>query len=108
VLQAHCEAVGRDSASITPSTGGQVIIRDSASELESRFDELVERHRVPRGTPSEFTGTIDHVATHIAERLRAGTRLFIGSAATPFDEESLRRLAKEVWPQAKERARRPT
>jgi F420-dependent oxidoreductase-like protein len=108
VLQAHCEAVGRDPGSIMPSTGGQVIIRDSASDLEWRFDELVKRHRVPRGSPTEFTGTADHVATHIAERLRAGTRLFIASAATPFDEESLSRLAKEAWPQAKERARRPT
>jgi F420-dependent oxidoreductase-like protein len=105
VLDAHCHAVGRDLASITPSTGGQVIIRDTASQLERRFDELVERHRVPRGKPTEFSGTVDHVATHIAERLRAGTRLFIASAAAPFDEETLRRLAREAWPQAKEHAR---
>jgi F420-dependent oxidoreductase-like protein len=106
VLEVHCEAVGRDPGSITPSTGGQVIIRDSARDLERRFDELVERHRVPRSAPSEFTGTVDHVATHIADRLRAGCRLFIASAATPFDEDSLGRLAKEAWPQAKERAQR--
>jgi F420-dependent oxidoreductase-like protein len=105
VLRKHCDAVGRDPASITPSTGGQVIIRDTAGELDARFDELVIRHRVPRGAPGDFTGTIDHVAKHIGERLRAGVRLFIASAATPFDEESLRRLALEAWPQAKERAR---
>ena len=105
VLHAHCEAVERDPASITPSTGGQVIIRNTASELERRFDELVTRHRVPRPSPTDFTGTVEHVATRIAERLRAGARMFIGSVAAPFDEESLRRLATEVWPQAKERAR---
>jgi F420-dependent oxidoreductase-like protein len=104
VLRRHCEEVGRDQASITPSTGGQVIIRDTAGELELRFEDLVARHRVQRGAPGQFTGTVDHVATNIAERLRAGVRLFIASAPAPFDEESLRRLAREAWPQAKERA----
>ena len=104
VLRAHCDAVGRDPASITPSTGGQVIIRDHAGELERRFDELVSRHRVPRPTPSALMGTADQVAANIASRLRAGVRLFIASAATPFDEVTLRRLVSEVWPQAQERA----
>jgi alkanesulfonate monooxygenase SsuD/methylene tetrahydromethanopterin reductase-like flavin-dependent oxidoreductase (luciferase family) len=104
VLREHCDAVGRDPASITPSTGGQVIIRDTPVELDSRFDELVRRHRAPRGTPGDYTGTVDHVAKNIGERLRSGARLFIASAAAPFDKESLRRLAIEAWPRAKERA----
>jgi F420-dependent oxidoreductase-like protein len=104
VLHEHCAAVRRDPASILPSTGGQVVIRDTTNELETRFAALVARHRVPRVSITELTGTADYVATHIAERLRAGVRLFVASAATPWDEETLRRLAREVWPRAKELA----
>ena len=101
ILHEHCEVVGRDPASIAPSTGGQVIIRDNQAQLQARFDELVSRHRVPPPAVTELTGTVDYVATHIAERLAAGVRLFVASVAAPFDEESLRRLALEAWPQAK-------
>jgi len=104
VLHEHCRAIGRDPSSITPSTGGQVIVRDTAGQLEDRFNELVTRHHMPRISATQLTGTVDHVATHIAERLTAGVRLFIASVAAPFDVESLRRLAHEAWPQAKERA----
>jgi alkanesulfonate monooxygenase SsuD/methylene tetrahydromethanopterin reductase-like flavin-dependent oxidoreductase (luciferase family) len=104
VLHEHCTAVGRDPSSITPSTGGQVVIRDTPGQLEIRFNELITRHRVPRVSTTELTGTVDHVATHIAERLNVGVRFFIASVAAPFDEESLRRLATEAWPQARERA----
>ena len=104
VLREHCAAVGRDPSAITPSTGGQVVIRDTTDQLEARFDELVRHHRVPRPSPTELTGTVDYVATHIAERLAAGVELFVAAAPSPFDEESLRRLATQAWPQAKERA----
>lgn len=105
VLRDHCAAIGRDPGTITPSTGGHVIIRETEAGLEHRCAELINRHRVPRVKVTELTGTRKHVSAHIAERLRAGVRLFIASAATPFDEESLQSLATEVWPHAMELAR---
>lgn len=37
VLQAHCDAVGRNVHNILPSTGGQAVIRDNADQVEQEF-----------------------------------------------------------------------
>lgn len=108
VLREHCGAVGRDPASITPSTGGQVIIRDTADQLHHRFEELKQLHRVPNPSATRLTGTVDYVAGNISELLKVGVRLFVASVTAPFDDQSLRRLAHEAWPQAVERASTPS
>jgi len=106
-FHAACADVGRDPGTVAVAAGGQVIIRDSARGLEQRFDAHVARHHAPLGRPGELTGTVQHVASHIAERLRAGLDLFICTDQAPFDEESMRRLATEAWPLALAMAGQP-
>ena len=97
LLREHCDAVGRDHRAIERTTGlGRVTIRDSRAEAERVYRAAMERNRVPPPWPMDGVGTPEDLAEQIAPFLELGYHHFIADFASPYDEESMTRLATEV------------
>jgi alkanesulfonate monooxygenase SsuD/methylene tetrahydromethanopterin reductase-like flavin-dependent oxidoreductase (luciferase family) len=109
-LVGHCEALGRDERTIERTVEVQrVVIRDSSEEAwrvesetlarngGSAIDEErpgsaeVQRDRAAVGTP-------DEVFEHLRPFVEIGYRHLICGFPSPYDEESMTRLATEVRP----------
>lgn len=99
VLRQHCEAVGRDEGEIERTTGiGVVVIRDSHAEAERVFREMFARNGNARLWTEQPVGTPEEVAEMLAPYLELGYRHLIAGFPSPYDEESMTRLAREVRP----------
>jgi alkanesulfonate monooxygenase SsuD/methylene tetrahydromethanopterin reductase-like flavin-dependent oxidoreductase (luciferase family) len=99
ILVQHCETVGRDPAEIERTTGlGTVIIRDSRAEAERVQREIFARNGKARLWTDQPVGTPEDVAAIIAPFLEIGYRHLIAGFPSPYDEESMTRLATEVRP----------
>jgi alkanesulfonate monooxygenase SsuD/methylene tetrahydromethanopterin reductase-like flavin-dependent oxidoreductase (luciferase family) len=99
ILVQHCETVGRDPAEIERTTGlGSVIIRDSRAEAEKVQREIFARNGNARLWTDQPVGTPEDVAATIAPFLEIGYRHLIAGFPSPYDEESMTRLATEVRP----------
>lgn len=99
VLRRHCEEIGRDHTEIERTTGvGVVVIRDSRAEAERIFASLMERNGRAEPWTDQPIGTPDDVAGHIAPFVELGYRHLVAGFPSPFDEESMTRLAMEVRP----------
>jgi alkanesulfonate monooxygenase SsuD/methylene tetrahydromethanopterin reductase-like flavin-dependent oxidoreductase (luciferase family) len=99
ILVQHCETVGRDPAEIERTTGlGSVIIRDSRAEAERVQREMFARNGRARLWTDQPVGTPEDVAAIIAPFLEIGYRHLIAGFPSPYDEESMTRLATDVRP----------
>ncbi len=99
VLRQHCESVGRDERDIERTTGiGVVVIRDSHAEAERVFREMFARNGNARLWMEQPVGTPEEVAEMLAPYLEIGYRHLIAGFPSPYDEESMTRLAREVRP----------
>lgn len=99
ILVRHCETVGRDPAEIERTTGlGTVVIRDSRAEAERVQREIFARNGRARLWTDQPVGTPEDVAGIIAPFLEIGYRHLIAGFPSPYDEESMTRLATEVRP----------
>jgi alkanesulfonate monooxygenase SsuD/methylene tetrahydromethanopterin reductase-like flavin-dependent oxidoreductase (luciferase family) len=99
VLVQHCETVGRDPAEIERTTNiGTVIIRDSRAEAERVHAAAFERNGSADRWTHQPIGTPEDVAEFIAPYLGIGYRHLIAGFPSPYDEESMTRLATEVRP----------
>jgi len=99
-LRRHCEALGRDEQEIERTAGvGVVVIRDSRDEARRVFDAIFEHNGKARPWEDQPVGTPDDVAAHLAPFLELGFHHLIAACPSPYDEESLTRLANEVRPQ---------
>lgn len=102
VLRRHCAEIGRDPGEILPMTGAYVLVHDGpdlAEAIERWGEALARTHRTDRarfGVP--IAGGPDIVAERIAAYWRAGARGFVLGMGSPFDHETLRRVATEVRP----------
>jgi len=97
VLLRHCEMVGRDPAEIERTTGlGVVVIRDSRDEARKVARAIFERNGRARPWADQPVGTPEDVAAFIAPFLEIGYRHVIAGFPSPYDEESMTRLATEV------------
>jgi alkanesulfonate monooxygenase SsuD/methylene tetrahydromethanopterin reductase-like flavin-dependent oxidoreductase (luciferase family) len=99
ILLQHCETVGRDPAEIERTSNiGTVIIRDSRAEAERVLTATFARN----GNADEWTnqpiGTPEDVAEKIAPLIGLGYRHLVAGFPSPYDEESMTRLATEVRP----------
>jgi alkanesulfonate monooxygenase SsuD/methylene tetrahydromethanopterin reductase-like flavin-dependent oxidoreductase (luciferase family) len=100
ILVQHCETVGRDPAEIERTTGlGQVIIRDSRAEAVRVQKEIAARNGAAEPWKDQPVGTPEDVVEKLAPFLEIGYRHLIGGFPSPYDEESMTRLANEVRPQ---------
>jgi alkanesulfonate monooxygenase SsuD/methylene tetrahydromethanopterin reductase-like flavin-dependent oxidoreductase (luciferase family) len=99
VLLQHCESVGRDPAEIERTVGiGTVMIRDSRTEVERLAKTIFERNGRARPWTDQPVGTPEDVAEALAPFVEIGYRHLIAGFPTPYDEESMTRLATEVRP----------
>jgi alkanesulfonate monooxygenase SsuD/methylene tetrahydromethanopterin reductase-like flavin-dependent oxidoreductase (luciferase family) len=99
LLVGHCEAVGRDEREIERTAGmGVAVIRDSRAEAQ-RAQERIFAHNGHASLWSEQpVGTVDDVVEMCAPFVRLGYRHLIFGFPSPYDEETMSRLATEVRP----------
>lgn len=98
-LVEHCGAVGRDPAQIERTVAiRQPVVRDSESEAEQVLNEIFAHHgsepwsRDMVGTPQDL---IDRCTPYV----EMGYQHLIFQFLSPFDQETMERLASEVRPQ---------
>jgi F420-dependent oxidoreductase-like protein len=99
VLLRHCETVGRDPAEIERTSGlGVVVIRDSREEARRVADDIFEQNGRAEAWQNQPVGTPEDVAAYIAPYLEIGYRHLIAGFPSPYDLESMERLATDVPP----------
>lgn len=99
VLRAHCSAVQRDPASIMPTVGGLVVIRDHPSAVEARLEEIAQANHASRqDLLVPISGNPEEVARELAAYWHEGARGFFFAMPAPYDWETLQRLQTEVRP----------
>jgi alkanesulfonate monooxygenase SsuD/methylene tetrahydromethanopterin reductase-like flavin-dependent oxidoreductase (luciferase family) len=97
ILVEHCETVGRDPAEIERTTNiGTVVIRDSRVEAQRIQDAMFERNGHAPQWNHQPVGTPEDVAEQIAPFLDLGYRHLVAGFPSPYDDESMTRLATEV------------
>jgi F420-dependent oxidoreductase-like protein len=97
VLREHCAAVGRDPAAILPTVSLGLVIRDDPAAVQERVREIDEVNHGD-GVWLGPSGSVEEVAQGLAAYCSVGVRGFIVDMPSPFDEETLTRLATEVRP----------
>jgi len=99
VMLRHCESVGRDPSEIERTTGlGVVVIRDSRDEARRVATAIFEGNGRAKPWEDQPIGTPEDVAEYMAPYLEIGYRHFVAGFPSPYDEESMTRLATEVRP----------
>jgi F420-dependent oxidoreductase-like protein len=97
VLRDHCAAVGRDPAAILSTVSLGLVIRDDPAAVQERVREIDEANHGD-GVWLGPSGSAEEVAQGLAAYCRVGVRGFVADMPSPFDEETLTRLAVEVRP----------
>lgn len=99
ILRRHCEEVGRDESEIERTAGmGVCIIRDDPAEAEAILRRIFEHNGRAEPWSNQLIGTPVQVAEKMRPFLEIGFRHFIVGSPSPYDEESVERLAREVRP----------
>ena len=99
ILLEHCERESRDPAEIERTTGiGTVIIRDARGEARRVFERMFERNGSARPWEDQPVGTPEDVIERLAPYPAIGYRHLVAGFPSPYDEESMTRLATEVRP----------
>jgi F420-dependent oxidoreductase-like protein len=94
VLDAHCERLGRDPASI--ERGANVGMAFTDDELRKQFGQLADYVR-----PGVLTGTVAEMVDRVGAYAEAGADWVILAMRAPFDGDGLERFASEVLPQVR-------
>ncbi|MDQ3879521.1 MAG: LLM class flavin-dependent oxidoreductase [Chloroflexota bacterium] len=98
-LHRHCEALGRDPATVERTLGiGPVFIRDDRVEAERLAAETFARHGGAKTWANVNVGTPEAVAERLRPFVALGYRHLIAGCPSPFDAESIERFAREVKP----------
>ena len=99
VLLQHCAEVGRDPAEIERTANlGVVVIRDTAEEATRVLAELAAHNGGARSWPNQLVGTPETVAAELRRFVGIGYRHVIAGFPSPYDPESMERLATDVRP----------
>lgn len=97
VLIAHCKTAGRDPDEVERTVGiRQPIIRDSKLEAEKVLRETFASHHAEQLTGLGHAGTVSDIAALCSDYISIGYKHLIFQFLSPFDEETLTRLATEV------------
>ena len=99
VLLRHCEAVGRDPSEIERTSGlGVVVIRDSREDARKAAEAIFARNGRAQPWENQPVGTPEDVTAYLAPYLEIGYHHLVAGFPSPYDEESMTRLATEVRP----------
>ena len=99
ILRQHCAEVGRDESEIERTAAmGVCVIRDEPEEARRVAAQIFEHN----GRAEPWKGELIGSPEQLVERLRAytdiGFRHFMCGFPSPYDEESMERLVKEIRP----------
>ena len=98
-LRQHCADIGRDEREIERTAGiGTVVIRDSRQEAQRVFEQIFEHNGRARLWTDQPVGTPEDVAVRIGGYVDIGFHHLIAGFPSPYDEESMTRLATDVRP----------
>jgi alkanesulfonate monooxygenase SsuD/methylene tetrahydromethanopterin reductase-like flavin-dependent oxidoreductase (luciferase family) len=99
VLLRHCAAVGRDPSEIERTSGlGVVVIRDTREEARKVAEAIFARNGRAQPWENQPVGTPEDVTAFLAPYLEIGYHHLVAGFPSPYDEESMTRLAMEVAP----------
>jgi alkanesulfonate monooxygenase SsuD/methylene tetrahydromethanopterin reductase-like flavin-dependent oxidoreductase (luciferase family) len=102
VLRAHCDAVGRDPASIERTVGCKPVIRNTEGEARRAWEAQMAHNRTPMADVADddtfWVGTPQRVAEQMRARTELGFHTFIAEVPAPYDVETLERWIGEVKP----------
>jgi alkanesulfonate monooxygenase SsuD/methylene tetrahydromethanopterin reductase-like flavin-dependent oxidoreductase (luciferase family) len=91
VLDAHCERLGRDPATITKSVN--VGMAFTEEHLREQFGRMANFFR-----PGVLTGTTQEIVDKVGAYTDAGASWVILAMRAPFDRDGLERFAAEIMP----------
>jgi alkanesulfonate monooxygenase SsuD/methylene tetrahydromethanopterin reductase-like flavin-dependent oxidoreductase (luciferase family) len=98
-LLRHCEALGRDELEIERTAAmGVVVIRDARTEAERVLASLFQHNGRARVWDDQPIGTPEDLVEHCAPYLELGYRHLVFGFPSPYDAETVSRLASEVRP----------
>lgn len=99
ILRQHCIQAGRNPSEISITVNVGVIVRDSASGVRRRLDDIGPAVGFPDYAASNQPyGTPDEVAGKLAAYADAGVDQVIAVIPPPYDLETIERLATDVKP----------
>jgi alkanesulfonate monooxygenase SsuD/methylene tetrahydromethanopterin reductase-like flavin-dependent oxidoreductase (luciferase family) len=105
-LVRHCERLGRDEREIERTAGiGVPVIRESRDEARRVFRSIFAANGRARPWDDQPVGTPEDVVEHLAPLVELGYHHLIAGFPSPYDEESMTRLATEVRPRLEAIAR---
>ncbi len=97
-LVEHCEAVDRDPQEIERTVAiRQPVIRDSQQEADRALNEIFA-HNNSEPWSRDMVGTPQDLVERCAPYVEMGHRHLIFQFLSPFDQETMERLAREVRP----------
>jgi alkanesulfonate monooxygenase SsuD/methylene tetrahydromethanopterin reductase-like flavin-dependent oxidoreductase (luciferase family) len=91
VLDAHCERLGRDPATLTKSVNVGMAFTDE--ELTTQFGAMANYVR-----PGVLSGSVQEMVDKVAGYVEAGAAYVILAMRAPFNRDGLERFAAEVIP----------
>jgi alkanesulfonate monooxygenase SsuD/methylene tetrahydromethanopterin reductase-like flavin-dependent oxidoreductase (luciferase family) len=99
VLATHCEAVGRDMATIERVISPTVYIRDDERAARAAFEAALRNNRSePDPNTRPWLGPPEAIAEQMRPFIDLGFQHFITDLPSPFDRETIERWAGEVRP----------
>jgi len=99
VLKGHCDKLGRDYDSIIKSTGVTVHLLENAGNAERETAQARGKQSFEEYSKGTIVGTPEQVVERLQTIVDAGADYFIVSIPrVAYDQEPLRRFAKEVMP----------
>jgi F420-dependent oxidoreductase-like protein len=94
ILRDHCEAVGRDEATIERTFTMNVVARESRAEAELIWQSYVAIHQPSDWEPRIALGPPNEIAAALVDYAAAGFRHPIFVFRTPWDLETIGRLGE--------------
>ena len=91
VLDAHCDKVGRDPATITKSVNVGMAFTDE--ELKRQFGPMSDYVK-----PGVLSGSVQEMVDKVGGYVDAGAAYVILAMRAPFDRDGLERFAADVVP----------
>jgi alkanesulfonate monooxygenase SsuD/methylene tetrahydromethanopterin reductase-like flavin-dependent oxidoreductase (luciferase family) len=99
ILRQHCAEVGRDESEIERTAAmGACIIRDDPDEARRVAAEIFARNGGAEPWKGELIGSPGELTERMRRYVDIGFRHFVCGFPSPYDAESMERLANEVRP----------